>query len=234
MMTKIRYRSDVLKKEFLEECFEANFEEGTLKWKARPRRHFLTQRAYAAWNTNYVGIVAGTTSWRNKKYFFKRVTLCKMYFPIHHVVWTMFYGEMFDTKQFVLDHLDRNPLNNAITNLRLVTQQENTWNSPGTKGEKSMSKFKGVCWDKNRDKWYLQFRCGDLKIKQRFDNEGDAAYIYKVISDQFHTDMSADVVQSVDIPPDFSDDCIKPKLRNTLLGFREDVKLKNERLFSML
>lgn len=227
-------RSEVLSKDFLEECFEANFEEGTLTWKTRPRNHFTTQRAYGAWNSNYAGIVAGSTSWRCKKYFFKRVTLCKMYFPIHQVIWTMFHGEMFDTKKFVLDHIDRNPLNNSIDNLRLVTQQENTWNATGAKREKSLSKFKGVCYDSTRDKWLLQFTCGMVKVKQRFENEEDAAYMYKVLSDEFHTDMSADVVQTVSMPTDFNVECIKPTLKKILLSSREDVKLKNAVVFAML
>jgi hypothetical protein len=42
-----------------------------------------------------------------------------------------FYNLDFDifNKKLVIDHIDRNPLNNNIENLRVVTHQENTFNS---------------------------------------------------------------------------------------------------------
>jgi hypothetical protein len=45
----------------------------------------------------------------------------------HHLVAEQFIGERPDG--LVIDHIDRNPLNNNVSNLRYITQQENTQNN---------------------------------------------------------------------------------------------------------
>lgn len=48
-------------------------------------------------------------------------------FSAHRVVWNLFNGEI--PKGLVIDHIDGNPLNNNIKNLRVVSQAENNRNS---------------------------------------------------------------------------------------------------------
>lgn len=55
---------------------------------------------------------------------------------------------------YVIDHADRNKLNNARGNLRWVSQQFNTWNVAI-----GADSFKGVSWDKSRNKWFARL-CG--------------------------------------------------------------------------
>lgn len=45
---------------------------------------------------------------------------------VHRVVWLLNYGNIPD--DMVIDHIDGNPFNNQISNLRLVTQQVNSRN----------------------------------------------------------------------------------------------------------
>jgi hypothetical protein len=76
-----------------------------------------------------------------------------------------------------VDHIDRNPLNNCRSNLRIATKGQNNMNVNSRKN--STSKFVGVHWDKARKRWRAavvnnakSFYVG------RFKNEEDAALAY--------------------------------------------------------
>lgn len=74
-----------------------------------------------------------------------------------------------------LDHIDGNPSNNHHSNLRYVTQRENTraYNRP-TVG--ATSKYRGVSWDQPRGKWKASITVGDkVTYIGRFNDEQDAA-----------------------------------------------------------
>ena len=57
-------------------------------------------------------------------------------------------------KNFVIDHIDHNPLNNQKSNLRICSRAQNCMNQLPQKIQKS-SKYKGVCWDKQMNKWIM-------------------------------------------------------------------------------
>jgi hypothetical protein len=79
-----------------------------------------------------------------------------------------------------VDHIDGDSLNNCRSNLRVATNQQNSFNSskPNTKRPPS-SAFKGVCWDKARDKWHVGIKHNYKKINiGRFDSEIKAAQAY--------------------------------------------------------
>ncbi len=56
-----------------------------------------------------------------------------------------------------IDHIDNNRLNNEVFNLRFVTNQQNDFNR--SLSNKSTSGYKGVRFDKARNKWkaYITF-----------------------------------------------------------------------------
>jgi len=60
----------------------------------------------------------------------------------HRLIWMFHYGYM----PKYIDHIDRNPSNNNLGNLREVSQRMNTWNR--TKGKNTSSQYKGVFYDK--------------------------------------------------------------------------------------
>ena len=75
-----------------------------------------------------------------------------------------------------VDHVDRDGLDNRRQNLRLSTRSQNNGNQAKTRGT---SRFKGVYWDKGRQKWHAQICLGsNRRAIGRFDSEEEAARAY--------------------------------------------------------
>mgnify|MGYP003635829735 FL=1 len=92
----------------------------------------------------------------------------------HHMVWFFEYGE-WATSQ--LDHIDGNKLNNHCTNLRLVTNRENTQSYHRLR--KSSSKYLGVSRNKAKKKWVAYIWIGKkLSFLGYFTCELEAARAY--------------------------------------------------------
>lgn len=51
----------------------------------------------------------------------------------------------------VMDHINRNKLDNSRENLRHCTQQQNSWNN--TRKKTNKSGCSGIYWDKTKMKW---------------------------------------------------------------------------------
>ena len=83
-----------------------------------------------------------------------------------------------------VDHIDRNPKNNQIENLRWVTRIQNNRNK--TKMKNTTSKYYGVCWHKKANKYLVTIMINKKKIHLGyFVNEEDGAKRYnKYLEDQ--------------------------------------------------
>ena len=73
----------------------------------------------------------------------------------------------------VVDHQDRDTLNNQRSNLRVCSQSENMLNAPSHRD--SVSRFKGVSLHKGTGKWAAQFRHRKLGL---YPTEEAAAAAY--------------------------------------------------------
>ena len=67
----------------------------------------------------------------------------------HRVAWLLYYGV--DPGEKEIDHIDGNPVNNKISNLRLVDHQGNMRNK--RKRSTNTSGVQGVSWHKGTGKW---------------------------------------------------------------------------------
>lgn len=80
-------------------------------------------------------------------------------------------------KGLVIDHIDRNPLNNIESNLRLVKQSVNCKNTVG----------RGYTWDKSRNKWVSQIMVNyKNKYLGRFDTKSEAESSYLKAKEKYH------------------------------------------------
>jgi hypothetical protein len=70
-------------------------------------------------------------------------------FLVHRVAWAMHHGV--DPGETEIDHVNGDPSDNRIDNLRLATRFEQMRNT--RKPVDNRSGVKGVCWDKQHQKW---------------------------------------------------------------------------------
>lgn len=76
----------------------------------------------------------------------------------------------------MVDHKDHCRLNNQKSNLRFATNSQNRRNSPPQDGS---SKYKGVTWYPNLQKWAAQIQDGTIRKRiGYFSSEAEAALAY--------------------------------------------------------
>lgn len=117
-----------------------------------------------------VGRVAGHLD-KRKGYW--TVGLHGKLYQAHRLIYLYHHGWLPEA----LDHINRVRTDNRIENLRPATNQQNQYNKSSFRD--SSSKYKGVSWKKQRNKWTVQISIAGKKTHLGyFDCEGDAAMAY--------------------------------------------------------
>lgn len=134
-MTKLIEKT--LSQDYIKEHFE--YKDGELYWKKKPSKKSIHVK---------VGNLAGTIC----DNLYKQVSLGGKFYYTHRLIFAMFYGYFPKS----IDHIDRNPQNNKIENLREATQSQNNYNASIRKD--NTSGFKNVYWDKRRNQWVVMIK----------------------------------------------------------------------------
>ena len=109
-------------------------------------------------------------------------------FSVHRLI-ALHYIPNPDNKQLV-DHIDRNPLNNKIENLRWVTISENGMNR--TINTNNKSTCTGVCFVKKINKWQVKIEIyGNGKYIGIYNNFDDAVKARKEQEDIHYKEFQA-------------------------------------------
>lgn len=93
-------------------------------------------------------------------------------------------------KGFQVDHIDRNPLNNQKSNLRICTKYQNALN----KGLSKLSKtgYKGVCFKKDCQKFQARICFNKKRISLGYFDTAELAFqAYKEASKKFHGEFAS-------------------------------------------
>ena len=157
---------ETLSQDLLHELFE--YKDGNLYWKSKADKDGGLKKATGWIRRNYRNI-----SVKNKSY------------AVHRLIYLYFYGYLPQE----IDHIDGNPLNNLIENLRKATHQENMLNKKIYKNNKSG--YKGVCWHKASKKWRSQiYLAGKQKVIGYFDCPKKAHSAYCENAKTLHKDYA--------------------------------------------
>lgn len=93
------------------------------------------------------------------------------------------------TKGECVDHIDGNTLNNCRANLRVATHQQNMWNHPRHRNNKSG--YKGVIWEEQRRTWRAMIRVdGKTKPLGRYATKEEAYAAYCEAAIKYHGEFA--------------------------------------------
>lgn len=93
-----------------------DYNNGALYWKPRE----VVSKFIKTWNAKFAGKEVGAIH----KSGYKQVKIHDIVYPLHRIIWKYHNKDIDNDLQ--IDHIDANKLNNDISNLRLVTAQENS------------------------------------------------------------------------------------------------------------
>lgn len=133
----------------LRECFDCDFPTGHLSWKTRPISHFSGARGCNSANAKFAG-KSVAPKLNNRGYRVVGITFqgkAGIYLQ-HRIVFALVTGEW---PAGMLDHIDGDRTNNAISNLRPCTMQQNAMNQPGKLP--SAGRLKGASFHQRLGKW---------------------------------------------------------------------------------
>jgi hypothetical protein len=108
--------------EHLHVCFA--YLDGALYWRTRPREHFRSDRACNMWNAKFAGKIAGRPMAGRAGY--AQVGLDGERHLLHRLI-----AAMHGVRGDIIDHIDGDPSNSRIENLRACTAQQNAMNNAG-------------------------------------------------------------------------------------------------------
>ena len=151
---------------------------GKLFWKERPVKYFKNPNYAKSWNTRWAGKEALTAINRKKSGQISRLDgklLNKDYYT-HRIAWLIYYGEWPKNQ---IDHINQDPTDNRIENLRDVTQAENQKNR--TLYNNNTTGYLGV--SKHHGKYRARIRINNIdKHLGYYDTVEEAAAVRAVAS----------------------------------------------------
>lgn len=138
-----------------------------LRWKIRSSTHV------------YPDSIAGTPDKQN----YWQIRYRGKFYKAHRIIWELHNERLTSTQ--VIDHIDRNPANNKIENLRVATRSENQWNS------KSKKKYKGISLHRPSGLWTAKImKHGKTYSLKYFNSPEEAHKAYCEAADKLHGEFA--------------------------------------------
>jgi hypothetical protein len=147
--------------DYLRSIFRYDPNSGRLIWRKRadaPKR----------WNTRYGGRRAGSIIDRRRRVTLPGQRAC----AAARIIWKMVHDE----EPEIVDHVDGNPRNDRLWNLRAATMAQNARNTRSY----NRTGFKGVVFERRRNRWRAGIQVDGRKISLgyfRDPAEAHAAYV---------------------------------------------------------
>lgn len=158
---------DSLTFEIASELIRLEPKTGLLFWLKRSEEMFSSSKAHVTWNARFSDKEALTWSDRNG---YRSGHILSVRCMAHRVVWLLSHGEW---PHGFVDHIDGDPGNNKVENLRDVTRQENALNKRIPINNKSGCI--GVYWNTRKQVWVANISSGSKRREIGYFTEFSAA-----------------------------------------------------------
>ncbi len=169
---------ELLSYEQISALLDYDSETGKLFWKHRSRSLFKSEQSFKAWNKRFATQEA-ITSYDSSGY--RHGQILGRNYRAHRLIWILHYGEW---PQLHIDHINGDPSDNRIVNLRSVSQSTNMRNA--RRPVRNNSGVVGVCWDASRGQWLCQMQVNGRRVRiGRFDHFDDAVAARKSAEEKY-------------------------------------------------
>lgn len=149
---------------------------GVFTWiKPRTRNDWIGKEAGTVSRLGYRSIIFGTRRYQ-----------------AHRLAWLYVHGRW---PEYAIDHINGNPGDNRIFNLRECTYSQNSANAKIRSN--NTSGFKGVSWSRKRNKWIASLTInGRPKNLGGFETREEASAFREMISKQVYGEFASDGVRA--------------------------------------
>ena len=110
---------------------------------------------------------------------YRYIGLGRKTYRSYHLIYMMFYGYL----PKLIDHIDGNPLNNQVENLREASSLQNSWNQK--KRCTNTSGVKGISWSKKNSRWVarcmINYKSHFVGSFESIDSAEEAIKAFRVI-----------------------------------------------------
>lgn len=168
----------MITQKYLKEILEYTFETGIFTWRVREGSN---------------RIKAGTPVGTPTDSGYLRINLEGEMYLLHRLAWLYMYGEF---PRAYVDHIDGNPANNSLLNLRACSLLENQRNRKINKN--NLSGFKGVGLHKKTGKWQARAGVGGKrKHLGLFNTPEEASKVYNDFTKEHYGEFYRDTTDPV-------------------------------------
>lgn len=137
------------------------------------------------WKASRRGAKAGSVAGSHRGRGYYRICIDGVFYRSHRLAWLYTHGEW---PKHQIDHIDGNPSNNRISNLRDVTALTNSQNLRKASINNTSSGLLGVSWHVRHKKWSAKIRIPGARLHLGYFDDKHEAHAAYVAAKRLHHD----------------------------------------------